>query len=77
MLRQSGVLFSYLKSTRGSRTPDYLVGHGPEKVVVEVCGRGKGRQQFKGVEVDRKLVFAHTDKPGNGRPPLFLAGFLA
>ena len=46
-------------------------------LVVEVGGRGKGRQQFKGVTIDRKLIFADTDVPGDGRIPLFLAGFMA
>ncbi|MCK5806324.1 MAG: ATP-binding protein, partial [Lentisphaeria bacterium] len=77
MLRQAGHDFGYLKSTRGAKTPDFLVRGGPDKLVVEVGGRGKGRQQFKGVKIDRKLVFADTDVPGSGRIPLFLAGFMA
>lgn len=76
MLRQSGTEFGYLKSTRGAKTPDYLIGGGPDQLAVEVGGRGKGRQQFKGVKIDRKLVFAHTETPEKGRLPLFLAGFL-
>jgi hypothetical protein len=46
-------------------------------LAVEVGGRGKGREQFKGVTVDRKLVFAHSDVPEGNRLPLFLLGFLA
>ena len=76
MLRQSGRAFGYLKSTRGTKTPDFLVRGGPEKIVVEIGGKGKGRQQFKGIKVDRKLILAHTDVPNRGRIPLFLAGFL-
>ena len=76
MLRQAGIQFNYLKSTRGAKTPDYLVSGGPDKLVVEIGGKGKGREQFKGVKVDRKLVFAHTGVPDRGRLPLFLAGFL-
>jgi len=75
MLRQAGIEFGYLKSTRGAKTPDYLVRSGPDKLVVEIGGKGKGREQFKGVKVGRKLVFAHTDVPVQGRLPLFLAGF--
>ena len=54
-----------------------IVGpRGAGKLVVEVGGKGKGREQFKGINVDRKLVFAHTDVPDGRRLPLFLAGFL-
>ena len=76
MLRQAGIGLSYLKSTRGEKTPDYLVAGGPDKLVVEIGGRGKGRQQFKGIEIDRKLVFAHTDVPTASTIPLFLIGYL-
>jgi predicted AAA+ superfamily ATPase len=55
---------------------DYLVRGRTDKLVVEVGGKGKGREQFKGVKIDRKLIFAHTDVPDRGRLPLFLAGFL-
>jgi len=48
-----------------------------DRLVVEVGGRGKGRQQFKDVAIDRKLVFAETAVPGDGKIPLFLAGFMA
>jgi len=76
MLRQAGHEFGYLKSTRGAKTPDYLVHGAEERMVVEVGGRGKGREQFKGVAVGRKLVFAETDVPAGGKIPLFLAGFM-
>jgi len=70
MLRQAGIELHYLKSTRGKKTPDYLVAGGPDKLVVEIGGPGKGRQQFKGIEIDRKLVFAHTDIPTASTIPL-------
>jgi hypothetical protein len=76
-MSQAGVELEYLKSTRGAKTPDYLVEHGGAKLAVEVGGRSKGREQFKGVEVDRKLVFAHGIAPEGNRLPLFLLGFLA
>jgi predicted AAA+ superfamily ATPase len=76
MLRQAGIALRYLKSTRGAKTPDYLVVGGPDKLVVEIGGPGKGRQQFKGIEIDRKRVFAHTDSPTAGAIPLFLVGYL-
>ncbi len=76
MMRQAGHDFGYLKSTRGTKTPDFLVHGGADKLVVEIGGKGKGREQFKGVKVDRKLILAHADSPDRGRVPLFLAGFL-
>ena len=76
-LRQGGIPFDYLKGTRGQKTPDYLVTCGGKRMAVEVGGRSKGREQFKGVEVDRKVVFAHGDALQEGVVPLFMAGFLA
>jgi predicted AAA+ superfamily ATPase len=74
---QAGAEIQYLKSTRGAKTPDYLVDTGTEKFVIEVGGKGKGRQQFKGIQAGRKLVFADTAMPAGDRLPLFLLGFLA
>lgn len=76
MLRQAGIEINYLKSPRGEKTPNDLVAGGPDKLVVEIGGPGKGRQQFKGIEMDRKLVFAHTATPTTGTVPLFLIGYL-
>ena len=76
-MTQASVELEYLKSTRGAKTPDYLVEIGGEQVAAEVGGRGKGRQQFKGIDIDRKLVFAHTEVPEGTRIPLFLLGFAA
>ena len=76
-MSQAGIELEYLKSTRGAKTPDYLIERDGERLAVEVGGRGKGREQFKGVEVDRKLVFAHSVVPEGNRLPLFLLGFLA
>lgn len=76
-VKQAGIRVHYLKSTRGAKTPDYLIEDAPEKLAVEIGGRGKGRQQFKGVEIDRKLVFAHSPTPEGHRLPLFLLGYLS
>lgn len=76
MLRQAGIDINYLKSTRGKKTPDYLVAGGPDKLVVEIGGPGKGRQQFKGIEIDRKLVFSHKDAPTPNTVPLCLIGYI-
>jgi predicted AAA+ superfamily ATPase len=75
-LTQAAVPFHYLKSTRGAKTPDYLVEHDGERLVIEVGGRGKGRTQFKGIQTGQKIVLAHTDRPKDDAVPLFLAGFL-
>lgn len=76
-LAGAGIPFRYLKSTRGRKTPDFLVEDGGEKIVIEIGGRGKGRSQFKGVAADRKLVFAHGASFERNRLPLFLLGYLA
>ena len=76
-MKQAGVRLQYLKSTRGAKTPDFLIEDTPEKLAVEIGGRGKGREQFKGVEIDRKLVFAHSLVPERHRLPLFLLGYLS
>ncbi len=74
---QAGVPFHYLKSTRGEKTPDYVVDVDGAKTVFEVGGRGKGRSQFKGVAAAHKVILAHTDVANEDAVPLFLAGFLA
>ena len=75
-MRQAGQSFHYLKSTRGTKTPDFLID-GQEKLVIEVGGKGKGREQFKGISVDRKLIVAHISTPNDRQVPLHLLGFLA
>jgi predicted AAA+ superfamily ATPase len=65
----------YLKSTRGVKTPDYLI-RDFEDIVFEVGGKGKGRSQFKGVGVKRKIIFADGYDMTGMRRPLFLAGLL-
>ena len=74
-MRQVGRPFHYLKSTRGRKTPDFLID-GTEKVVIEVGGKGKGREQFKGIKVGQKLIVAHTLIPNERHVPLHLLGFL-
>lgn len=73
-LAQAGHEVAYLKSTRGQKTPDYLLPINDIRVAIEVGGSGKGRQQFKGAHADRKLIFVHQDAPENGRLPLFFLG---
>jgi len=75
-MRQAEIPFSYLKGTRGQKTPDYLMEHDGEKLVIEIGGQGKGRGQFKGVKPDRKLILTHGDRSDGMYRPLFLLGYL-
>jgi len=45
-------------------------------IVLEVGGKGKGRSQFKGIKVNRKLIFSHGNVVDDLRRPLFLLGYL-
>jgi uncharacterized protein len=68
----------YLKTTRGGKTPDYLMDDGMrENIVIEIGGKGKGRQQFKDVSVDRKIIFTHSDQADTLKRPLFMLGYLS
>lgn len=75
-LRQAGLDLSYLKGTRGQKTPDFLVRHEGQKIAFEIGGKGKGRTQFKGVQADRKVVFAEGAPLSSDTIPLHLAGML-
>ena len=76
MLSMKGYQFHYLKTKRGAKTPDFLMEHGREKVVIEIGGKGKGRNQFKGVNVEKKLILAHHSEGKGHTKPLSLLGFL-
>ena len=76
MMIMKGCRFHYLKSNRGEKTPDFLVELDEEKVVIEVGGKGKGREQFKGVKVGKKLILAHSSDVGTNRKPISLLGFI-
>lgn len=67
---------SYLKSTRGTKTPDYLINKGPSEMIIEIGGKGKGRQQFKGIDRKKSLIFTHSDVVDGMKRPLFLLGYL-
>ena len=73
--RALGKEIFYLKSRRGQKTPDYLI-RDREDIVFEVGGKGKGRSQFKGVDVKKKIIFADGYNISGTRRPLFLAGLL-
>lgn len=76
MLVMNGYRFHYLKTKRGAKTPDFLVEYEDDRIVVEIGGKGKGRQQFKGIKVEKKLILSHDSKTGGDRKPLSLLGFL-
>lgn len=70
--------FTYAKTTRGGKTPDYFLKTGDESVVVEIGGKGKGRSQFKEVVYDRKVVLYHGEASravSGERVPLEAIGF--
>ena len=76
MLTGASIEFHYLKSTRGSKTPDFLVRDKQGNIVLEVGGKGKGRSQFKGIKVERKIILSHATEISGIRRPLFLLGYL-
>ncbi len=71
-----GYELQYLKSTRGKKTPDYLVSTGDGELVIEIGGKGKGREQFKGIDKEKSLIFTHSHVVENIKRPLFLLGYL-
>jgi len=44
--------------------------------VIEIGGKGKGREQFKGIETRQKLILNHSNEVEGIKRPLFLLGFL-
>ena len=76
MLKGAGYSCFYLKTTRGQKTPDYLVETPEGDFVLEIGGKGKGRQQFKGVKVEKKLIFSHALQVSELNRPLILLGYL-
>jgi len=73
----SGKNIKYLKSTRGSKTPDYIIRDEKDNnIIIEVGGKGKGREQFKGIKEKKKLIMSHSLEIKGIKRPLFLAGML-
>ena len=75
-MRFAKIDFQYLKSTRGAKTPDYLVSCNGRDLVMEIGGKGKGRSQFKGFGSAEKLIFAPSVKMQGIYRPLESLGFL-
>jgi len=61
---------------RGQKTPDYII-RDRKDIVFEVGGKGKGRSQFKGVDVQKKIIFSDGYDAVGARRPLFLAGLIS
>lgn len=74
--RANGFDIRYLKSTRGEKTPDYLL-RDKETFVFEIGGKGKGRQQFKGFKAGSKIVLSDSYETEGINRPLFMFGLLS
>jgi hypothetical protein len=66
----------YLKSTRGAKTPDYVVEAGGKEFVIEIGGKGKGREQFKEFSGKKQMILTQPGDVQGIRRPLFMVGFL-
>ncbi|MCK5153729.1 MAG: ATP-binding protein [Spirochaetales bacterium] len=75
-LKSNGINPYYLKSTRGAKTPDFLIPFGNRDIIVEVGGKGKGREQFKGIDNIEKMILVHSDAADGIKYPLFMLGFV-
>lgn len=74
-MRTAGIGFHYLKTSRGSKTPDYLLrAEDGSDLVIEIGGRGKGRSQFKGYRARDRLLFSNSETIDTIHRPLFLLG---
>ena len=76
MMVMNGIEFYYLKSTKGKKIPDFWVDLGGREIIIEIGGKGKGRTQFKGVDLEKSVIFSHQTEVIGDRRPLFLLGFL-
>lgn len=47
------------------------------KLVIEIGGKGKGREQFKDFKMENKIRFLHSDETEGNKRPLFMLGYLA
>ncbi|MDR3306069.1 MAG: AAA family ATPase [Endomicrobium sp.] len=66
---------SYLKSTIGAKTPDYILPD--SNIVLEIGGKGKGRSQFKGMKFSKKIILADSYEYNTvDKKPLFAFGLI-
>lgn len=66
----------YLKNKRGAKTPDFLCECDDRQVICEVGGKTKGTQQFKGIDIKEKIVFADGIESGGKKRPLMMLGMM-
>ncbi|MBW2330493.1 MAG: ATP-binding protein [Deltaproteobacteria bacterium] len=76
MTSMKGYRFHYLKTKRGAKTPDFLIEQEDETMIVEIGGKGKGREQFKGIKIEKKLILSHSPEVRGNKKPLSLLGFI-
>ncbi len=76
MMRSAGISFHYLKTRRGSKTPDYIIPINGNKLIIEIGGKGKGYSQFKGIDNVEKFIFSHSNQTEGITRPLLTLGFL-
>lgn len=78
MFRVLQMEYSYLKSTKGKKTPDFLVEYDGKKIIIEVGGKNKGREQFKELNnFDYKIILKHGTELKENDIPLFMLGLCA
>ena len=75
-MKMNGKKINYLKTKKGKKTPDYLIDENGEKYIIEVGGKGKGIRQFKGIDLEKSIIFTDANIVDGIKRPLFLAGFL-
>ncbi len=75
-MKISGYKINYLKTSKGKKPPDYLIDDNETKYIIEVGGKGKGIQQFKGIDMGKSIIFIDGERLDGIRRPLFLSGFL-
>ena len=75
-LKSFGLNPYYLKSTRGAKIPDYIIPFENKEIVIEIGGKGKGREQFKGIKKAEKIILIHSDESKGIKYPLFMLGFV-
>lgn len=72
-MRNLGMEPMYLKSARGEKTPDYLIGD----MIFEVGGASKGFSQLKGAKNSRAFILTHPGRVDSVRRPLIFCGMFA
>jgi hypothetical protein len=75
-MRMTGHSVQYLKSVRGAKTPDYILKNDKTDLIIEIGGKSKGREQFKGIHGAKGIILSHSLETEDIRRPLFLAGML-